>query len=246
MRKTKITDSEILSLIKQKIESIPFFISGSYANPDCKMITDIDIFFYSKEDYHLAVDRIKRSTSIVNKRYLEEQGEEDKYPVTSISDSKNTTKVTIVGLRTATITLDLMNTNVGFPSKVLNSFDLNVCKQAITSTGKRIVDPTAKEELQVLKPYYNTFGRVNKYLERFRLTKNASVYKVNGIKYSVEDTLKKIIDQYVNNDTLVQDYYEESKYLPVNTLMYQAFIHQKCIKDYLNEQVLKHAPELLI
>lgn len=243
MRKTKITDSAILSIIKQKIGSIPFFISGSYANPEYKMITDIDIFFYNKKDYRLAVHKINHSTALIDKRYAEV---EDRYPVTSIDDSKNSTKVTIAGLKTATITLDLMHTNVGFPSKVLNSFDLNVCKQAITSTGKRIVDPTAKEELQVLNPSYDTFSRVSKYLNTFRLTKNSNVYEVNGIKYSVEDTLKKIIDQYLNNDTLVQDCCEKDRYLPVNALMYQAFIHHKCIKGYLNEQVLKHAPELLI
>lgn len=235
MRKTKITDSAVLSIIKQKLGSIPFFISGSYANPDYKMITDIDIFFYNKKDYRLAVYKINHYAEV-----------EDRYPVTSINDSKNSTKVTIAGFKTATITLNLMNTNVGFPLKVLNSFDLNVFKQAITSTGKRIVDPTAKEELQVLNPSYDTFSKVSKYLNTFRLAKNINIYKVNGIKYSVEDTLKKIIDQYVSNDTIVQDDYEKDRYLPVNTLMYQAFIHHKCIKGYLNEQVLKHAPELLI
>lgn len=131
--------------------------------------------------------------------------------------------------------IQLICKKFGYPLDIFETFDLNVCKKAIRSRGTFIEANSASSALHISMASSSTFHRYIKYMNRYGYTTG-----------EVERMGKKVIDTYISDNSMIECYYGKTTNKPCNLLMYQAF--KKCtpLKQYLNEQALKHAPELLV
>ena len=117
--------------------------------------------------------------------------------------------------------------------EVFKTFDINVCKKAITSKGLYLEDPSVYDKLTLLNASSNSFQRFFKYS-----------YIYNKKDFVTAGNL--IIDKYINNTTPVACYYTETKYTATNLLLYNVFSKHGCFSKYMQEQAKIHTPEFLI
>lgn len=118
-----ITD-ELIDILK-----VPFFIAGGSLVKFTKD-SDVDVFFYSQEDYYTAV-----SNSPVN------------YRVVKAGDSDLLSPLAIYNNM-----VQLIGFNVGTMQEVINTFDLNKSKVAYDPYTKEfLVDPSVKQPLHIVE-----------------------------------------------------------------------------------------------
>lgn len=204
----------VLHNLKHIIGHNNWFISGSFANSVVDEPSDIDIYFYTENDFNRAVAHVNKH---------------NKY-----QQYYSNNAVTFAHPNTGEI-VQLIHKNFGYPLDIFKTFDLNVCKKAIRSDGTFIEANSAKEALHITDASSSTFHRYMKYLNRYNFSTG-----------EIERMGKGIIDKYIADTSMVECYYGKTTNKPCNLLMYQAF--KKCapLKQYLNEQALEHAPELLV
>lgn len=125
----------------------------------------------------------------------------------------------------------------GTPDELLGTMDLNVCRQGILPDGTYIQRPESKGPLRILIPSAHSFSRLKKYCQKYRLSNIQQTH-----------VLKQCIDDYIDNGTIVYDYYKGvSSMHPLNYLLYCEFRHSSGgVAEYLIEQALEYAPELLL
>lgn len=230
MLKTELSYEKTINYFNDLFKGVPYFISGSYANPDLNHFNDIDIFFYSKE-HHAKAKKILNDTNLV-----------PYFTTTHCSDS------TPLYIGNRYVIVQLVKKNFGTIQEIFNSFDLNVCKHVLLPTGKIVSDPSASKPLHITKPNSFTFKRLLKYLN-YQKNKKCDPAHGTSTYYEAEEIfyLYGIINTYISNSDLVENYYqEEQKQQTVNSVMYKTFSAFPQIKDYLDEQALKYSPELLL
>lgn len=211
----------VLNALKNVLPHDRWFLGGSVANPevyfnDCG---DIDIFFYTMEDYNTANAAISARRDV---RLDRTSGSADTYIVDGIG-----------------LTVQLIKRNVGTPTEVMDTFDLNVARHVVCSDGQQIAGAGYEDLMQVVNPTSATISRMQKYMEYLRYD---SARK--------DEAWQSLIDQHMSNDDFVEEYYDESgnrlyKH-PFNKLLYGELKHVRRLKPYLDKKALEHAPELLI
>lgn len=214
----------VLFILEQLNKIMPhsnWFISGSVANPEVyfKHCSDIDIFFYSTEDYDTANAVISaRSDSLLVRT----------------SGSAETYNIKGIGLA-----VQLIKKHVGSITQVFNTFDLNIAKYAVRSDGQQIADVCDTDLIQVVNPNSASVSRVAKYMEYLRYD---SSRKNEAWKRLIDDHMgnDSIVEDYYDP--------EGNKLLnkPFNKLLYNKIKYTRSLKPYLDEKALEHAPELLI
>lgn len=214
--KDSITLSEVLDFLNRRIGHNRWYIAGSYANPKIISPNDIDIFFYHERDYEQA------RTTFHN--YLN-----------SKSAMYSTHNADSMYMEAICMPIQLIRRHFGPPSKVFQTFDLNVCKWAILPNGTRKVDPTARNGLTIERINCGTFSRYFKYVGRLNLADK------------IPELGKELIDTYMADDTLIEEYYQETTTkIPVNKALFDNVRNFHTLEDYALEQAAIHAPELLI
>jgi hypothetical protein len=125
----------------------------------------------------------------------------------------------------------------GTPDEIFSTIDINVCRQGILPNGTRIQHPESKDSLRILIPSIQSFSRLRKYCQKYDLSKTQQTC-----------VFKQCIDDYIDNDTYVHDYYEgKLSTYPLHYFLYSEFRHSNPeVVKYLTTQTLEHAPELLL
>ena len=190
-----------------------WFISGSFANHLIESPSDIDIYFYNEEGYNAAYKKLLGLKGWYN------------HDTDNASTWTNFSEAYFI---------QLVHKDFGTPYEVFKTFDLNVCKKAITSNGSYIEDMSANEPIHITRVDSNTFNRYFKYLNRLK------------VKQDHVELGKLLVDRYIQDGTLVNCYYGITTPKPVNALLYTASGRYKELKEYAREQALIHAPEILI
>lgn len=211
----------VLDALKKVLPHDRWFLGGSVANPEVafKDCGDIDIFFYSIEDHTTANAALSARRDCT---------------LDQTSGSADTYIVDGIGLQ-----VQLIKRNVGTPTEIMDTFDLNVARHIVCSDGQRIEGVGDRDLLKVVHPTSATISRMQKYMEYLRYDTERKREAWVGL-----------IDQHMSNDDFVEDYYDENNNKlhnkPFNSLLYNKLKYNKSLKGYLNEKALEHAPELLI
>ena len=204
-------DAPTLGRLTKFIGHNRWFIAGSSANTAIKTPKDIDIFFYTKEDFEEAVNNIAKQSTYA---YITPNAH------TYYSMQKP---------------VQLICKYFGTPEEVFDTFDLNVCKKAILPQNICISDPTSDQPLHIAKINYDTFSRFFKYVMYL------------GQKKDLPILGKSLVDKYISDSSIVEEYYDKKmRKAPVNQLMFTEMMKFYSLRDYVKEQALLHAPELLI
>ena len=221
--------SRVLSVLQNFIGHEGWFISGSYANPNIptRQISDVDVFFYDEECFNLAVAKIPTKPPIASMF-------NNRIPNTHITNE--TSCAVSLRLENIDFPVQFIKVNFGTPKEIFEGFDLNVCKWAILSNGKYTRHPDANGPLHVTKVNGATFTRFIKYIHKLQL------YSSNNY------LLKTLVDDYIEDDTIVVGYYEDDKPTTVNAQLMQVLTDTELVwdKSYLVNQARERAPELLI
>jgi hypothetical protein len=171
--KVAIVISGLLEIIK-----VPFFIAGG-SLVRFNNNSDVDVFFYSEEDYRTAVTNIPEKYRIVH------SGDSDL--LSSLAVAK--TMVQLVGF------------NVGTMQEVIDTFDLNKSKVAYDPYTKEfLVDPSVKLPLHIVEGNIrkSTPDRFIKYYEN----------KISSVEQSQVDILTQI-KTVLNADNVIDYYKQE-------------------------------------
>jgi len=212
----KQSAQQAIEVIRRLIGDSGWFIAGSFADVGIKNPSDIDIFFHTEEAYNDAYSRIKAASDNV---------------AMHVGATKNASTAYLKHVR---LPIQLVKKHFGLPGKIFDTFDLNVCKKAITPQGRRINHPSSFEELKIVKINSGTFSRYFKYM---------------GYKGVTNKNIRamELVDTYIANSTIVEDYYGNEKIVaPINKLMLTAVCTLTKMGTYAQEQAKIHAPELLI
>jgi len=218
-----MTRVETLKKLKDLIPNENWFVSGSFANPNVENPNDIDIYFLSYGDFREAVYSFSYCAQWIFSR-----------------GSKNASEWTPQSGSPFALNVQLIRKVFGTPEEVFESFDLNLCKRAILPNGIRVVSPEATKNPYTLSNISaGTYSRLIKYLKR------------NNPRVDAFQVLKRVVDQNIEDYSLVEEYYEDTGYstgmtLPSNIIMYKTFSEVKVISSYLLEQTKLRVPELLI
>lgn len=207
----------VLRRLTPILGNVGWFISGSFANPNFMScdVNDIDLFFTSEAEFNKADKKIKNAAT------------RNMY-----SPVANT--YTLNGIR---LSVQLVSMRFGTITEVFNSFDLNVCRHAITPTGKRISCKSASDVLRIDNVGYNTFRRFFKYAHRMYSEEQS------------QDLFGKMVKDYAGNDTLVTEVYGNQKITePLNVILLKTLKNERggTLGKYSKEQFIEQAPELLI
>ncbi len=211
----------ILQRLNKLLPHDRWYIGGSMASPEVafKDCGDIDIFFYTMDDYTLA----QTAFADRNDCTLEQT-----------SGSAETYKVRELGLF-----VQLIKRHTGSPKEIFSTFDLNVAKYLVRSDGQQIEGPGSSDLIRVVNPNAASISRVQKYMKYLRYD--------SGATYTAWRQL--IDDHIGNGDIMEDYYDGSGNKLTnkvFNKMLYNRLKHDRSIKYYLNKQALEHAPELLI
>lgn len=207
----------IVSQLNKLLGHDEWFIAGSFAMKAVKHPGDIDIFFYSEDAFLRAINTIKLSDPDLLKEAY------DTGNALSIQSGK-------IGW-----SIQLIKKHFGTIDEILNTFDLNICKKAITSDGDRKAHRASYETLRIDRVNVGTFKRYFKYVMRM------------GLKDQIPERGKQLVDRFIGDNTMVDDYYnKEVKSIPVNKALLQEIKNFHTVRDYAYQQAAVHAPELLI
>ncbi len=207
----------ITNYLSQLIGHDSWFIAGSFADKEIDFPSDIDIFFYTEEAFLDAVSNITKNSPLMMK------------------DSNTTSNAISMYDEHLDYYVQLIKRNFGTTEEIFDKFDINVCKKAIKSDGTRKAHPSSHSPLRIDMVNAGTFRRYFKYAMR------------KGLKDEIPRLGKELVDMYIQNDTIVNDYYDEKdSSIPVNRAMFKAVCDFYTVKDYAHEQAAIHAPELLI
>jgi hypothetical protein len=228
MKKSQVPSESVLYLLSSIIRNNDFFVSGSFANPNVSTFNDIDVFFHSKRDYEAACSRVK---------YLNRQSRSNNVYDLTMSNNAMTF---VSAVHNEHVIIQLVNKHFGTVDEIFSTFDLNICKHALLPNGMLKSCPSTSQPLHLVNVTSTTFNRVLKYFQ----------YINNGAHFDLKPDQKayvyKIIDHYISNSTIVEDYYQEENFITINKAMYNTYSAIPHIKSYLQKQALSYAPELLI
>lgn len=207
---------DTIAYLRKLIGHDNWFISGSYAQPNIKYPNDIDIFFHTKRDFTVACDNCQLVTR----------------------NSITTHNALTFSPQSTALPVQFVKKHFGSVTEIFDTFDLNVCKYAVYPNGTHYYHFTAQEPLYICKIDKETFNRYLKYLKYL---------SYSGEKPTLKD-VKHLIDSYISDTNLLEDYYNDRlAKTPVNHALFDAF---KCvsteIRQYLTQQAIIYAPELLI
>ena len=210
---------EVLKTLKAVIGHEEWFIAGSYAHPKVKRPSDIDVFFYTKEGCIAGTDSAKSYVSDSDRSFATHSSEDaDSFYITG-ADS----------------VVQLIKRHTGTPQEVMSRFDLNVCKRAILSNGKKTTAPGALDNLKIDSLNHGTFKRYFKYVNYL------------GLKDSIDLRVNSLVDRYIEDSTIIEGYYDGKKLsAPTNQVLLEAIIKHKSNTTYVYDQARLRAPELLI
>lgn len=215
-------------VLLNRIGACGWFISGSSANPNVDFNDVNDIDVFFTDRRSLL-----RSIQLM-KKYVHRD-------VAILHETNNAITMRITGVYHS---LQLVKKHVGGVEEVMDTMDLNVCKYAIMPNGKLITHPSTKDPIAVVKPSFQSFSRLVKY--------------ANNLNLCTYTALKRAIDQYIEDDTEVEDYYGRESYKSrVNIKLKESVINNRFVKplkgpkyhviyDYFFEKALEVAPELLV
>lgn len=206
-----------------------WYISGSFANPQIKYHRDIDVYFYSKEDYKAAEQNLR--------------------PNREVWYTTKTKFATTLSLNGYDKPIQMIHKQFGPPEEIFEAMDLNVCRHAVLSNGKKVQARGACLPVYLCNVNAESFTRLLKYHRYYKVT-----------PFDTAVTMRKIIDKYILDETLAEGYYDDET-IAVNQALYRSFIkalhtyirtsrHQKevftPVYDYLMDQVNEHIPEMLL
>lgn len=148
---------------------------------------------------------------------------------------KTTNAATVSKVPGIDVSVQLIKTRTGTPKEVFKGFDLNVCKKALLPNNTYVIDENSDNPIKICNVSSNTFKRYVNYH-----------YKLNEYLF-IQDRAKKVIDTYISDHTMLRLYYDNKEELmQTNVAMFNAFIVEDCLQQYLIEQATMHAPELLV
>lgn len=209
-------DKKILKRLSHYIGHDNWFISGSFANHKIKHPNDIDIFFYTEEDYKKTLVRITN----------------DKVGLGGYVTYSTDNALTIYD---GDNTIQFVHKNFGTPQEIFNTFDLNVCKVAVLPNGNVIKDPTANEDLQITQVNSQTFRRYFKYVNRLYGASKINEYGKWLIDNYIEDG--SICSEY---------YLDELVNVPTNVILLNSVKEYDILNEYAFKQAVLKAPEILM
>lgn len=219
---------DVRRILLNRIGVCGWFISGSSANPNVDFNDVNDIDMFFTDRHALL-----RSVQLM-KKYVHRD-------VVILHETNNAITMSIRGVHHS---LQLVKKHVGGVEEIMDTMDLNVCKYAIMPNGKLITHPSTKDPIAVVKPSLLSFSRLVKYSDNLNLC--------------TYTTLKRAIDQYIEDDTELEDYYGGVNYKSrVNIKLKESVINNRFVKplkgpkdhtiyDYFFEKALEVAPELLV
>ena len=216
-KRNKRTIEKLLHTLRILIGHDNWCIAGSYAALQIKSPNDIDVFFHTEED----------CVAGLASAYAVDPGAKD--------TEYETNNAVSMYFDSISLPVQFIRKHFGKAEEVIDTFDLNICKRAILPDGTSIACPSAYEELHISNVTASTFTRYFKYIGRL------------GKEKDIPTLGKTIIDTYIGDSTMVEDYYNENRpTLPTNLAMFETVCAFSTIKDYAYEQAAIHAPELLI
>lgn len=180
---------EVKSFLAQRNINVPFFIAGgsvySIMNNN-RNYGDIDVFLYNNDDYETIANALRPDATIETKNAITMDATKDQPFFASPFASR---------------TLQFIRLHVGTVEEVLDTFDFNCSRRAITSDNKLYVDDDSK------------------YIKVHTKNINASIYS-RYLKYvnnkKAEDlnhsTIKVIMSYFIDNYKQEYDYGYDSEY----------------------------------
>lgn len=226
-----------LNHLNELFKGLNWFISGSFASTLTLRPNDIDVYFYTANDFHRAVSRCAKSNTWFSYATSDSASCWSLKYNTGLHDALRGTKYG------RNIPLQLISKTFGNPEEVLDTFDLNICKIALTPTGKTLIAKEFNEDpLKVVSINSDTYFRVIKYVSR---------YYGGIVSPEAISALERVIDDWIEDTTVVENYYGETtsykaKNLPSNSILFDTFLEIPCIREYLLKEAKRRAPELLI
>jgi hypothetical protein len=206
-------------------KNVKWFIAGGSLRSG--RYNDIDIFFYSEEDYKTAKNAFDHNS---NSHFCVDTKNATTYVCHVPSPSSKYAK---------TKDVQLIKQQFGTPKQVISNFDLNHSMKALTYNNNTITlydDNTLKFNESNLSS--NSFARYVKYLR-------------DKDSITTEEYLKQIIDKYSGSTAMLPPSYEQESPKPANLAMYKAFKnylkdYNPPMYDYLIQQIQLQSPELLL
>lgn len=216
---------DVLKFLNLSIPNKNWFIAGGSAIKG-ENYNDIDVFFLNEEAYTQARDALT-SEPIVHNNLV------SAHYKASETETNNAYNLNYSGTD-----IQLINRHFGTPEEIFETFDINVCKQAIMPNGRKVKHFTSYASPYIANVNYNTFRRYLKYLRRA------------GEGIDRKATLFSVIDKYIGDSSSTEEYYQGKKVsYVVNKKLFSdfyRFVESSSVKDYLKEKALEEAPELLL
>lgn len=163
-----------------------WMVGGSFAQ-NTEDYNDIDLYFRTESEYEAAVAIFNRATK------------DDTFGKVLASERNATT---YYALAIDVVPVQLVRCCFGRPEDIINSVDLNICKQVVLPSGHRLMDASAKLRPFAVSSIKNTTSatpiRLLKYLKRYG-------YKLTA--HEKVEHIKTFIDTYIDSDHEVIDYY---------------------------------------
>lgn len=205
----------LLPKLRGMLGSEGWFISGSFANPNILCPNDIDIFFENEDIFKKSGIRLSQISSYKH--------------LTVDTENAQTYNITDI-----LYLVQLIKKHFGTIEEIFNTFDLNICKYAITPDGELLEHPTVNDPIEIINLNSQSFRRVLSYLKRLPIADNYS-------------DAKRIVNEYIGNSDLVSCYYTgKLEKIPANVLLQRAVKEDNLILKYFNKQAMEKAPELLL
>ncbi len=239
MLKSKFPKQEFFTYINSILKNTPYFISGSFANPHIAHFNDIDLFFYSENDYNTARSLL---TAKAPKKLPFFGAKPDIYVEEAFNAFNARIQIGGVG-----ITVQLINKSFGTVQEIFDTFDLSICRHAILSNGDYIDGAEGINQI-ITNVNYATFSRAIKYINYYSDSYNG-LEDFSSKKYEKHEleSMRNIIDKYIEDTTIIDNYYGKQKaQASINKILFDSFSEIKAIYPYLQKAALDKASELLI